>query len=189
VCSIFISNNSLILIVVPDASLTKGKITFEDLPSAAEEPKNIPRTYRGLKWIRFCYGHESNLKTQYPNSGYMTAFIPGCSPHIAFFKKDASINVERPNETLTFVSLVACAAWNDDLQLTITGYRNSVQINAHTITLLFGQSQHFSLQWKNIDKITFKPFGGTAHPGSGGGLGLHVIITQLTIISSHSNAN
>ncbi len=188
-CYIFISNNNLISIVILDASLTKAKITFEDLPSAAEETKTIPSIYRGLKWIGLAYAHESYMKTKYPNSGYVTAFRPGCSPHIAYFSKDASIDAEPPNQTFTFVSLVACAAWNDNLQLTITGYRNSVQTNKHTTELVFGQPQHIPLRWENIDKVTFKPFGGTAHPGSGSGSNLHVIITQLTISPSHSHVN
>ncbi len=110
----------------------------------------------------------------------MTAFKNGCGPHIAFFSNDASITIERPNATFTFVSVTACAALNDDLQLTITGHRKLTEVNTHTITLLFGEPKLIFLQWKNIDKITFRSFGGTSHPGSGV-KGSHVVITLLTI--------
>jgi hypothetical protein len=141
-----------------------------------------------LKWTGLSYAHERFFKKECPNSGYVTAFNTGCGPHIAFFMAEASVAVERPKETFTFVSVTACAAWSDDLQLTITGHRNSTQINTHTTTLLFGQPQYIPLQWKNINKITFKPFGGTPHPGCGGA-GAHVVITQLTIDLLNSSEN
>jgi hypothetical protein len=175
--------------VVLDPSLGKGRITFDDLPSAVEGAKWIPNTYRGLKWTGLSYAHELFFKKEHPKSGYVTAFTSGCGPHIAFFKDQASIAIERPNETFTFVSNTACAAWNDDLQLTITGHRNSTEINTHTATLLFGQPQLILLQWKNIDTIIFKSFGGTAHPGSGSGAGSQVVITQLTIDLLNSSEN
>ncbi len=172
---------------VLDPSLGKGRFTFNDLPSAVEEAKWIPSTYRGLKWTKLNYAHERIFKNKHPNSGYVTAFTSGCSPHIAYFKDEASIAVERLNKIFSFVSITACAAWNDDLQLTITGHRYSTQINTHTATLLFGQPQLILLQWKNIDTITFKSSGGTAHPGSGSGTGSHVAITQITINLLDSN--
>ncbi len=141
-----------------------------------------------MKWTGLSYAHERFFKKEYPKSGYAAAFIGGCGPHIAVFQDEASIAIECPNDTFTFVSVTACAAWSDDLQLTITGHRNSTQINTHTATLLFGQPQHIPLQWKNINQITFKPFGGTPHPGCGGA-GTHAVITQLTIDLLNSSEN
>ena len=92
--------------------------------------------------------HESDWRQKYPASGYVTAFIPGGSPHIAYFDEDASIEVERPNETFTLISITVCAAWNDNLQFSITGCRDAVQTNTHTATLLFGRPQLILLQWK-----------------------------------------
>lgn len=146
----------------------------------------ISNMYRGLKWTAICYGHEIFLKRNFPNSGYVIPVTADDSLQIAFFKVDASIEIDRPDEVFTFISVSACAAWNDNLQLTIAGYRNAMQINTHTTTLLFGQPRLILLQWKNINKVTFKPFGGTAHPGSGEVALPHVIVTQLTIDSSNS---
>lgn len=142
-----------------------------------------------MKWTQFNYGHESYLKKTHPNSGYVTPFNNGCGPHIAYFKDLASISIDRPNETFTFVSVTACPAWNDDLQLTITAHRNLAQINTHTAKLLFGQPQLILLQWKNINKLTFKSFGGTVHRGSGSWAGPHIVITQLTIDLLNSSDN
>ncbi len=149
----------------------------------------MPNTYQGLKWTGFEYAHESYLKREHPNSGYVTVFNNGCSPHIAYFKNEVSITNAGPNETFTFVSVTACAAWNDDLQLTITGHRKSTEVNTHTTTLLFGQPQLIFLQWKSIDKITFNSFGGTAHPRTGSWADSLVVITQLKIDLLNSSEN
>jgi len=175
-----LNNNGKSTIVV-DPSLKKASITFDDLPSAEEANKVIPSVYRDLKWTEIYYTHELLLKKQYPKSGYITAFMPGSSPHVAYFCKEASISVEHSHKTFTFVSVTACAAWNDDLQLSITGHRNAIQTNTHRTTLLFGKPQLILLNWKNIDKVTFTSSGGTAHPGSGGSALIHVAITQLTV--------
>jgi hypothetical protein len=176
-----LNNNNKKLTIVLDPSLRKTRIMFEDLPSAEEKTKSVPSIYRQLKWTGISYGHELFFKTKHPKSGYATSFTPGGSPHIVYFSEEASIDVEHLNKTFTLISFTASAAWNDDLQLTITGYRNLVQINTHTTTLLFGKPQLILLNWKDIDKVTFKPFGGTAHPGSDGSKRLHVVVTQLTI--------
>jgi hypothetical protein len=125
--------------------------------------------------------HESFALKKFPKSGYATSFMPGGSLHLAFFSEEASISLESSNETFNLVSLSASAAWNDDLQLTISGYRNSIRVNNLNIILLFGRPQPISLQWKNIDKVVLKPSGGYVHPEIGDKAGTHVALTQLVI--------
>jgi hypothetical protein len=117
----------------------------------------------------------------HPTSGYVNSFVPGGSQHIAVFNQDASIYTEISNETFTLVSVSACAAWNDNLQLTITGYRKSTEINVHREILIFGKPQLILLHWKNIDHVLLSPSGGTPHPGSRDTGGVQVVLTQLTI--------
>ncbi|CAF3764081.1 unnamed protein product [Rotaria sp. Silwood1] len=128
--------------------------------------------------------HMSNcpsMQIRHTTSGYTTSFMAGGSRNIAFFEQKASVSVARPNEKFTFFSVAACAAWNDNLQLTITGHRNSIEINTHTEILLFGKPKPILLFWENLDKITLESSGGTAHPMSGGGNWTHVLVAQLTI--------
>ncbi len=165
--------------IVSDPMPKKLILNFADLPSADEQSLPIPNKYKGLKWTKFGYMHKSFATNKYPESGYVTAFTCGGSPHIAIFKDEASIAVERPNETFTLISLSTCAVWKDDLQLTIKGYQNSAEINAHTTILRFGKPQLILLEWKNIDKIAFKSSGGTLHPGSRDSAGCQVVLTQL----------
>lgn len=168
-------------VILIDPDLTKVIIRFHDLPTAITECKIILGIYRGLKWTGFCYGHESFLKRNYPDSGYATCFASQDSPQLAYFKIDSSIESERMGDMFTIVSIVACAAWNDNVQLTIIGLQNSRQTYEQITILPFGQPQLISLNWKNIEKILLKPSGGTVHPGSNSVPLPHIIITELTI--------
>jgi hypothetical protein len=96
----------------------------------------------------------------YPKSGYVSAFMPGGSPHVAFFNEETSFAAENPTEPFNLISLSACTAWTDNLHFTIIAYRNSKQVNVHTAVLLFGKPQVIVLLWKNIDKIVFQPTSG-----------------------------
>jgi len=157
-------------------------IIFDDLPSAIEETRWIPPIYKGLKWTKMVYMNKSYAMATYPTSGYMAAFISGSNHNIAFFNEEASISAEKANETFTLVSFTACAAWNDNLHLTIVGYRNSTQVNTHTSILLFGKPQIILLQWQNIDKIVFQPTGDTAHlENREAASDTHCILTQLIV--------
>lgn len=178
----FISNQFYIRIISLDPQIEKAKITFDDLPNVANDSALIPNLYHGLKWTNIYYGQEPYFKRRHPNSGYMTAFRASGSSNVAVFLKEASISAKQPNEKYNLVSFSACAAWNDHLELTVTGYRNSMQLNTCTKRLLFGKPRFILLNWKDIDSVSFKSSGGIAHPDSGGSTGLHVIITQLTII-------
>jgi hypothetical protein len=125
--------------------------------------------------------HQLYAVKNHPTSGYVTSFMHCDHQHIAVFNQDASVQIETPNETFTLVSLTACAAWNDNLQLTITGYRKSTEINVHREILLFGQPQRILLHWKNIDMVILKPLGGIPHHGGRDTGGVQVVLTQFTI--------
>ncbi|CAF1375471.1 unnamed protein product [Rotaria sordida] len=162
-------------------SITTIRITFNDLPKSVDQLKNIPKKYSGVRWSRIAYMHKSYAMLKYPKSAYATSFIPDGSSYIAYFQDNASISAENSNEQFTLFSVTACAASNDDQQLTIIGYRNNEEINTHTTTLLFGKPQFILLHWKDIDNIIFNSFGGTAHPDCSASPGCQVILAQLTI--------
>lgn len=63
------------------------------------------------------------------------------SVHHVSIKIDSSIESERMGDMFTIVSIVACAAWNDNVQLTIIGLQNSRQTYEQKTTLPFGQPQ------------------------------------------------
>jgi hypothetical protein len=164
-----------------DSSITQEIITFDDLPSAIENALPMPHKYKGLVWAGCSYLHELYTVKKWPKGGYATSFMPCGSLQAGYFHELATINTDLPDETFTLVSLIASAAWNDDLMLNITAYRRSVVVNNHNIVLFFGRPRRILLDWKNIDKVTLKPSGGIARPGTGQAAGCQVVLTQLTI--------
>jgi hypothetical protein len=149
--SIWRNYSETIIISVPE------KITFADIPNASMEPTVLATIYRNLKWSNINYVHERYTTEKYADSGYVTAFIPGGSSYIAFSNSSASISVENEEEVFGILSLWACAAWNDDLKLIITGHRKSMQIHKQTSTLLRGKPCLIQLCWTDIDMIKFQP--------------------------------
>jgi hypothetical protein len=169
-------------IAVSDPEFTKVTIKFDDLFSAADQVKVIPSIYRGLRWHHIWYIHKSYTVTNHPQSGYAACFTASNGPHLAFFDREASISVKNTNETFTFISVDVCAAWNDSLQLTIIGQRDSLQINIHKVKLGFGRPEHILLEWSNIDKIIFKSSGGIMNTRSGASAdNTQIGITQMKI--------
>lgn len=156
-------------------------MTFNDLPHVTE-PSHFPELYNGLKWTQFYYSNKSHVIQKRPNSGYVTAFVPDVSPHLVWSCKESKINSENFDDTFSLISLTTYAAWNDNLKLTIRGYRNCTQIHVCSITLLFGKPQRILLGWKDLDQVLFEPSGGNPHPDSGRSFSsLHFVLNQLMI--------
>ncbi|CAF1233775.1 unnamed protein product [Adineta steineri] len=131
-------------------------ITFHNLMNSYSKRGACPELYRGLKWSGFEYMYESYARMKHANSGYVYAFQSTDSSCIIFSSSHASISVDPPNEVFSVLALTACAAWIDNLQLTITGHRNSIKIKNHISALRFGKPQEIILGWTDIDMLTFE---------------------------------
>ncbi|UJR06888.1 hypothetical protein I4U23_011177 [Adineta vaga] len=70
-------------------------------------------------------------------------------------------------EVFNIKSFVAAAAWNNDLQLSMTGERSGVGVYTETIILQVKSATNVVLDWKEIDKITFTTSGGTPATSQG----------------------
>jgi hypothetical protein len=168
--------------LLSDPSKMKRIFNFSDLPTAVDAVKAIPDIYQGIRWSGIAYIHKEYVSAKHPDSGYAGAFIPNGSSHIAWFRNEGSLSAQSADEVFTLVSVTACAAWNDDMQLIITAYRESTETDMHIVTLLFGKPQTTLLQLENIDKVLFEASGGTLHPHSGGTASTAIVIlTQLTL--------
>lgn len=169
------------MIIILDPELSRKKITFHNIRGPIDKEYIVRNLYYGLNWNGISYAHKSFLIEKYPKSGYVTSFIQGGSSFIAYFSENGAIGSTNNDEVFTFVSITACAAWNDNLQLIIKGYRNDTELNTETVTLVFGKPESFQLRWKGNSNIEFRSSGGTAHLDSGSANRHHVIITELEI--------
>ena len=158
-------------------------ITFNDIPDASMTIGPIPPSYKKLRWTHFSYMYEQYAKVNYPNEGYATVFTTHSSPYIVWSSSSASINVEHGTQVFGIVSLEACAIYNDNVKLTITGYRNSIPLYTHTSTLLFGKSESIELWWADINTLQFESTGGTPRRKPSGGP--HFLLTSVTVTGPH----
>lgn len=155
--------------------------TFDDLPHTAESSP-FPELYMGLKWSQFRYTNKLHALEKHPKSGYVVSGVIPISPYIVWSNKEAEISSVRTGETFSLISLTTYAAWNENLQLTITGYHKSCEMHSCSIGLAFGKPQRIVFGWKNLDQIVFEPFGGSPRSDSGRSVSsLHFVISQLTI--------
>lgn len=163
-----------------DSSIRQARIMFDNLVSDTENCFEIPNFYRGLNWTDFLYTQKLYWKKFCPSTEFVTAPTPNISAHVAFFNNEASISGKFLS-TFNLISFTVCSAFNDDQVLTIQSYCNSVETNQHTMTLLFGKPEFILLAWKNINRVTFRTFGGTSHNDDGQPYCSYAIITQITI--------
>lgn len=155
------------------------RIIFNDIPDASMTYGTFSGYYKRLRWTNFSYMHEQYAKLNYPDKGYTTAFTSSGSQYIIWSSSSATISVERDKQVFSVVSLEACAVYNDNVKLTITGHRNSIQVYTHISTLLFGKSDTIELCWTDIETLKFESVGGTPRRELSGGP--HFLLTSLTL--------
>jgi PEP-CTERM motif len=182
------SRGRVMAVLVASASLLCGSvsgaqhvITFDDLRlSSFGGP--IPNGYAGLQWENF-----GVLAPQdYPIDpvGYLNGMV---SPrHVAFngyANLDGSTTGGFRSEGMAFdlKSAYLTAAWNDDLQLVVSGYRRGVLKYRNTYTLDTSDPQWVAFDYQEIDRVVFLSFGGTPHTGQLGVSGTQLAVDNLVI--------
>ena len=134
-------------------------ITFDDLGSTG----SVPSGYKNIIW--------TNANAYLPSSstnGYYTALTT--SPYDVFNPSGNPMTIESANANLiTLYSLVAAAAWYDNLQLTVVGYNSNTVVATATFTLQVFTASYLTFSgFTGLDTITFTTSGGTANPGVSG---------------------
>jgi hypothetical protein len=128
-------------------------ITFDDVVSASLNDGDIPNGYQGLNWSNF-----SVLKDQLEpvGSGYQNGEIS--SPFVAFngFGTPASFS----GSVFTLDSFYLTAAWQDGLQVVVTGKESGIVQHSRTFTVATEGPTHEVLEWHNIDEVDFSSSGG-----------------------------
>ena len=131
-------------------------ITFDDLTSTG----TVPNGYNNLLWTTAsAYLPSSNT------NGYFTALTT--SPYNIFNPFGNPLTIGTANANLiTLYSLVAAAAWYDNLQLTVNGYNSNTIVVTTTVTLqVFTPSYLTFTGFTGLDKIIFTASGGTKNSG------------------------
>lgn len=71
--------------------------------------------------------------------------------------------------TFTFNGANLTAAWNDNMNIDVIGYRNNVAVYTQTKIVSDDVSTYFAFNYLNIDKLVINAYGGTDAGTPGGG--------------------
>lgn len=142
-------------------------ITFADLDekiSATEELGDIPTGYANLRWHNVSYMHRNHalrhVKCQ--RTGYQYIFQkqgPNQSPYIALNSCGKSMIIgtfleEYPLFTVHNIEVQSAA--EDGLEIVIFASKSNVKLFKKKVKLSMEKSTLISLEWNNIDLITFE---------------------------------
>ncbi len=151
-------------------------VAFDDLGLWFHN-QEIYSGYAGLDWQGF---YAMNVPYEF-GSNYPTGYIAGMvSPEYVaynFFGQAAEISSGTP---FTFVSACLTAAWLDDLQITVEGFRGSSLEYTQTVPVSPTAWTLFNFNFVGVDRVRFTPSGGQILAQSSG-TGTQFVMDNLII--------
>jgi hypothetical protein len=137
------------LVCPPQSTL----ITFDDITNSTEtEGILVPNNYHGLTWNNALVMDGLNMTS----IGYITGVVS--PPYIVFDGYGRPMSFRSTTaSTFTINSFYSCAAWFDDVKLTINGTRSGNVLYTKTIPLLMENRTFIELNWSGIDNIYLEP--------------------------------
>ena len=130
---------------------------FDDLTGVEAA---VPGGYGGLNFTNFYDITSSFAGILGPNSGYSNGIV---SQSTAIF--DGSGNpagFRAVDGTFTLGSMELTGAWNDGLQVAVTGFAGGVAIDSATFTINEAGPILETLNWTGLDAVQLTPSGGTS---------------------------
>ena len=150
-------------------------VDFEDLsaPNGSLEP--LPSNYAGFTWTNFGLMEYDEFQLE-SDSGYR----PASGDNLAYNQYGDAASIARGSD-FDLESVAMSAAWNEGLQVTLSGYNNGALTGTETFTLAYGVSQVFELNdaiFDNVDEVVFTASGGT-DVTTDSGAGTHFALDDL----------
>lgn len=157
-------------------------ITFDDL-TCSTDGTEILNSYAGLNWSNFwCVDASTNAFGSGTQSGYYAGRVSGSNVVLNGFENPAEFTLTAPGAAkFNLNSVYLTAAWNDDLVVTITAWRDGTALPATTHTLSATAPTLVTLNLSQIDRVHFASAGGTKHADYTGGDGTHFVMDNLDI--------
>ena len=137
-------------------------VTFDDLSGTGP----IPSGYAGLNWSDYFWylnGDKYN-GVIYGIAGYQNAVVS--HSNVAFNAYQYPVVVS--DSLFTFNSAYFTAAWNDGLNIEITGKKSGNTLYDATIEVDTSGPTLFSPNWTGIDELDFSSWGGINNPDYSG---------------------
>ena len=167
-------------VVVSNDLLIKKTLTFDDLIAnnvGLNTYHSFPSYYAGFKWHNAAFMPRQHGTTEYPNTGFATAF-ENHRKCVAFNFGCRPMTMRDPSGIFSILSFEATCAFQDNVTLKVTGRHMNRVIRTATFTLRWRELNVFNLNWKNIDELEFLPSDGQ-QLSSSLDTDRHVILTCL----------
>jgi hypothetical protein len=145
------------------ATVVHAQITFDNLPNSTGGTP-VPNGYSGLQWDNFYVVNGEN--NQYNPSGYQAGVVSRNNDVFNGFGETAEAYVNSGSFTPVYAYMTA--AWNDNLQVEVTGYLRGKKVFDHTYTLSATRPT-LCVFAVTVDTLDFNSSGGTPHAGYSGG--------------------
>lgn len=140
-----------------------------------ENGGSIPAGYGNFTWTG---ASELNGATYNPMSGYHVVTCSGS--YVIYTSGTITMQKIPAGTTFTMNTFLATAAWQDNLNLTMTGQLSSTVIYSQSVLLQVFTISAVTLNWSGIDKVTLTTYAGTPNANVTGG-GKHVAIDNMCV--------
>jgi len=145
-------------------------VTFDLIKGTGEEP--IPTGWASFDWSANFDWLNSSAEG---DTGYQYGTVS--PPNVAYNAYGANVSFRR-NTPFELVSFDLTGAWNNGLEVTVTGFRKGVQVDSTTFTVNSTGPTLETLNW-DVNRVTFVSFGGTP-AGYPNGSGEQFVLDNLT---------
>ena len=167
---------ALAILALPVMALpAQTTLTFDDIGCGICA---VPNGYGGLNWNNF---YALNTTSE-PPSGYHPGTTSG--QYVAFNGSGVPASVTQGSDPFAFNSGQFTAAWNDNLNLDVTGLVGGVPTYFASYILSATAPTLLTFNWANLSEVDFISSGGTQHSGYDQGSGTQFALDDLTINSS-----
>jgi len=154
-----------VCILLLSSSLSQAKTLYFD-ESSLGHISMLPDGYgfSDLAWSGVYSLDIPTWKATHPSSGYPNGLVSGNK--VAFSAPDAYI-YSPSGDLFDFESVYMTAAWRDNMDVQVIGYKNSVVLYNKTVTVSTSNSTLFNFNFNDIDALGFVPVvpSGTFHVG------------------------
>jgi hypothetical protein len=155
------------------ATVTQADVlTFDDItPPSSTVPNGYG--YGGLHWTNISYANGSQEEIL---SGYYVGRVSG--DYVAYNGNGTQAYVFVNSNSFDFIGAYLTGAWNDGLQINVSGSSNGVLVGDTTVTASAYSPTWFQFNYYGIDELVFSSFGGTdVYPA---GEGTHFVMDNFT---------
>lgn len=150
-------------------------LTFDDIGPPGEE-KVLPANYGDFIWDQM--GYLNGTPAAGGIEGYVNGRVSGeyVAYNLAANVASVSVNIG----TFDFVGAYLTAAYNDGLQVEVTGLLDGTQSYRTTVPVLYDAPTWYDFNFEGIDTLKFRSFGGTDHDGDPRGWGETFVMDNFT---------